>query len=244
MWDALNTRNIPLTAPLDILLAGYVDNSDNLDSFAYLLRTFPNHHCVSISTEARRPAQILDVERGATNPTNKTAIVSWINEQQALGGFPLVYATPSNWDIIVGYFTAADMPQWWEAEWNGDKVITAGTVGHQYANSNNAVPVGAYDSSVMLDYIKGIDVTQPEPLDAGGTFNAVLGVTPVPPTNVPPSASGSPAMDYLIDTWNKVSKLVENSVPLPPSIPAEGTYTYDAATGKFTFAPIPEVVTP
>lgn len=232
MLDSLHPLEIPLSTPLTTLIAAYVDNSSNPNSIQQALTRFPNHTIVSISSEARLPATFLDVERGATSPSDKPDIVRWVNEQAN----PIVYATADNWKIVGGYFSPDNEPQWWEANWNGQQTITDGTMGHQYANSNSAVPIGAYDSSVILDYVKGIDMSQP--LTAAETTAALAEVQVVGPGNNQATAELFPwVMNHL---WETCDAILAKIIPAPPvGIPATGIYTYDSVTGAFTFAPMP-----
>ena len=147
MWDALYPDRIPQGIPTDILIATYVQ----------ACKRFPLNQIVSISSDGVANTQILDVERGAVDPSDRTTIVNWANRQ----AHPIIYCTRSNWNLVRSYFPASETPQWWESLWDGQETITPGSVGHQYVGSSNAIPAGAYDSSVMLDFIKGIDVTQP-----------------------------------------------------------------------------------
>lgn len=149
MYDALEPNGIPLNIEAGALVAGYVDNTSVPDSYARMVKRFPNYRHVSISSHARNAAQVLDVERGAVDPSDRATIVNWVNQQLSGGGKPIIYANTSTWPQVRSYFTTP--PQWWEANWNGQRVINPGTVGHQLAGEPG------YDLSVMLDHIPGID---------------------------------------------------------------------------------------
>lgn len=218
------------------LIAAYVDNSDNPLSYNQAVSAYPKNQIVSISTEARFFAQILDVERGATDPANKSAIVDWINRARYVGGDPIIYATPTNWVMVASYF-GNNPPQWWEANWNGEQTITPGSMGHQYANSDSAVPVGAYDSSVILDYVKGIDMSLPY---NGITQADVVNIyeTPPPVGTDLAADNGSTFQISLAAGLAPVLAAIAKLTPAPAQeFPTSGTFTFDPATGTFTFTP-------
>lgn len=150
MFDSLYPLEIPADTGTDVLIATYVDNDQNPDAIAQAKSRFPNHQLVTISSHALKPAMILDVERGAVDPTDRATIVK--------GGYPLIYANTSTWPGVSAFFGPTTRPLWWEANWNGRPSISVGSVGHQYGGvSQSGPPKISYDVSVMIGFIPGLD---------------------------------------------------------------------------------------
>lgn len=182
MLDSLHPLNIPADTPTDVMIAAYRGHSDNLNSYAQACERFPDHIVVSINSHANANAQVLDVENGAVDPRDESDIVNWVAIQRSIGGDPIIYVQLSNWALIQSYFPT-NPPQWWVAYWeyaDGRPIeIPEGAIGVQYANSDHATPPGAYDSSMMADYIKGIDMPQPEAPTVAEIWSAPIVVPPM-----------------------------------------------------------------
>lgn len=192
MYDALYPSGIPAGTAPDILIAAYVDNTDNPHSIDQAIARFPRNKIVTISSHANAPAMILDVERGAVDPTDKRTIRNWIAKQRAAGGNPIIYCNTSTWPSVKALFDGVPTPQWWAAEWGNSQVIPLGAVGLQWTGKPG------YDISVMEDYIAGID---PNPTP---TEDDVQTTDPVPVPGSEPISAGS--------AWGATSFYTEETV--------------------------------
>jgi len=145
MADSDNAASLP--EGMD-LYAAYVDGQavpGQSGSYAAACVRFGVSKCISISVDGDSPAHFDDVERGAL--TIQQAIVR---------GMPGNYCSLANWPANVAAYRAANkrQPLWWVAGYSTppDPTIPPGAVGHQYTDGT-----GAFDTSVMVDYLPGID---------------------------------------------------------------------------------------
>lgn len=184
MWDALYPNKIPTGIDPTIVIASYIDNHNNPDSHAQAVARFPDHDHVTISSNGDPVAMILDVEPDAEEPTDRNGIIGWVNAKHAQGRIATIYANDSTWPTVLGYLNAAGTTAYrWQALWDGNAVVNAGTIGHQFTGSQAATPPGAYDQSVVdADWLSHV-LTQvappapPVPPAGGGTYTVVAGDT-------------------------------------------------------------------
>lgn len=156
MLDALEPNRIPLASVNPkTLIATYVRHSGNPNAVAQAKARFPRNQLVTISSHGLDLTNILDVERGAIEPSDKADIQRWVAQKWAMKQPPILYCSESTIPQVQSYFTPQVMPAFWEANWNGVPRISLGTIAHQY----DGVP--GYDISVLLDFIPGIDKADP-----------------------------------------------------------------------------------
>lgn len=91
MYDTAQNNQFPSGAQA---YAGYVDGSvGDQPNYAYIVRTFPSAHHLSIALFPGDNADALDVEPGAAAPAD---VPAWYNRQRQRGiGRPCVYASVS-----------------------------------------------------------------------------------------------------------------------------------------------------
>lgn len=177
MLDTLDPDRIPLPQPPRVLIGAYVGHSDNPDSYTQALARFPDHQVVSIAARTHHDAQILDIEHGAVEPNDTATINDWCRRQRARGVTPTLYVNEATWPTVAGRVVGSR--NWWAANWSKGPVIPPGAVGVQYGG----VP-GAFDTSILLDYIPGIDAVPLPPIEddmayltpyIAGLINAPIG---------------------------------------------------------------------
>ena len=150
MLDALFPNDIPLAAALPgNLIAAYLGHASNPQSYAQAVARFPGHQIVSIASTNAVDAQILDVERGAVDPSDFTTMNTWCARQRARGVTPTIYCNVSTWPGVYPHIVGP--VNWWAANWNNGPVIPSNSVGVQYSGQPG------FDISVLIDYIAGID---------------------------------------------------------------------------------------
>lgn len=145
MLDALNSYAIPVPLPEGAtMVAGYIDLADAWTPAAFQRFTNAGIQVVTIArSHLTRGAMVADCEPGCIWPPSNVVDVA-----------PVVYCSESNWLAVRAAYTAANVaqPEYWVAAYPGTgPSIPPGAIGHQYADT------GAYDISVMTDYIEGID---------------------------------------------------------------------------------------
>ena len=213
MADSDNAASLP--EGMD-LYASYIDGQaveGQPESYAAACARFGADKCISISVDGN-PAQAGDVERGAL--TIQQAIVI---------GYPMLYCSLSNWAVNKAAVAAAGKPQplWWVAGYATppDPTIPAGAAGHQYTDGT-----GAYDTSVMADYLPGIDpapVPQEDdvkPIVIGVPTEGVFLFVPAsPPYRIHlPTAADVEAMEYQYGAQQAVTQEFAATIPTFPGV--------------------------
>lgn len=156
MIDALYPNSILMdsVAKSAPLVAAYIDHHVNPDSYNQMVAKFPDRIHIKISGHGTVGAHVLDCE--PSTGTTPADCVPWAVASRKAGIAPTVYcnqeSTSWGWVNVRNEFDKAKVaqPMYWVANYNGNKTIPAGAVGHQYtdldANGHNT-----YDASVMLD---------------------------------------------------------------------------------------------
>lgn len=158
-FDATDVLTLPAGADLYM---GYDDG--NWPNAAAIAAKFPGKTVVRITVfPADNEGDMLDVENGDATPAEAPA---WVAQRRAAGhGGPLVYCAESNRVNVVGAFAVAKvaLPGLFIAAYPGvgAALQEATDVGHQYSDQGGG---GAYDISVVVDYLPGIDSWSPGPL--------------------------------------------------------------------------------
>jgi hypothetical protein len=149
MGDAIHLSDLP--TGLD-LYAGYDDGQ--WPDAAAIAAAFAGKPVIRITVFASdNEGDCLDVETGDATPVQAPG---WVTKRRAAGhGGPLVYCSWSAFPSVQTAFANAGVhaPGYWVAGYpapDGD-AIPAGTVGHQWIDH------GAWDESIMVDYLPGID---------------------------------------------------------------------------------------
>ena len=159
-YDSINVRALPAGADLYL---GYDDgNWPDADTIAQL---FKGKTVVRITVfPGDNEGDMLDVEKGDATAGDAPG---WVQRRREAGhGGPLVYTYESNRAAVIAAFASANvpLPGLFIAAMPGDGAALQRPtdVGHQYAQGGN----GAYDISVVVDHLPGIDPTpapQPAP---------------------------------------------------------------------------------
>lgn len=141
------------------LYAGYDDGLYN--NVTAIKALFPTKTVIAITVKATDNfGDCLDVETGDATPQQAPG---WVKARRQAGhGGPLVYCSEALWPTVSQCFSNAGViaPGYWIAAYPGiGPVLYPGSVGHQFVDH------GAWDESVMADYLVGIDpapIPQPE----------------------------------------------------------------------------------
>lgn len=150
-WDTEHVPSCPADNDPSVAVAAYVNHSDNPHSMDQAIARFGSkgNLIVAINSHANANANVLDVENGAVNPSDKTSIVNWVAEQREAGTIaPTIYMNSSTWPLIKSYFPVNAYPWWWVANWKTPPEPgpwPGATAGHQYGGT------GGYDLSTMTD---------------------------------------------------------------------------------------------
>jgi hypothetical protein len=152
MADSVNPTSLP--AGMD-LYGAYDDGSYN--NVVAVRQRFPSATVIAITVLASdNMGDCLDVENGDATPQDAPA---WVQKRRLAGHLgPLVYCSEAIWPEVRLAFSNAGVlaPGYWIAAYPGiGPVIYPGAIGHQFIDH------GAWDESVMVDYLPGID---PAPL--------------------------------------------------------------------------------
>lgn len=159
MLDALNPDGIPLPLPAGAtMVAGYVDLSDRWPDSAFTRFQAAGAIVTTIARNAStNDGDFLDVEPGLATPAQAPG---WVTMRRNAGhAGPIVYCSYADWSNVRQAFSSQSVaePDYWVADYPGiGPNLYDGSIGHQYTDT------GAYDISVMADYIQGIDMTSPQ----------------------------------------------------------------------------------
>ncbi len=155
------------------VVMGYDDG--NWPDASVLASMFPGMLVIRITTNPNdNEGDMLDVETGDATPASAPA---WTQRRRAAGhGGPLTYF-PDSWrqQVIDAYAAAGvHLPGLFAAAYPGRGAVLqeAGDVGHQYASN------ASYDTSVVIDYLPGIDkdpAPSPTPIPTSGIVKPLSG---------------------------------------------------------------------
>ena len=139
------------------LYAGYDDGLYN--NVTAIKALFPTKTVIAITVKATDNfGDCLDVETGDATPQQAP---DWVKARRQAGhGGPLVYCSEALWPTVRQCFSNAGViaPGYWIAAYPGiGPVLYPGSIGHQFVDH------GAWDESVMADYLVGIDRHQEAP---------------------------------------------------------------------------------
>lgn len=161
MYDSTDVEAIPAGATM---VAGYVGGA--WATYEPLRERFPAATVVSIAVNAGEDAQVLDVESGDATPDE---VPAWATRQRARGQIPTVYASTDTWPAVVAACQGAgvELPEWWEAHYDGDPTLSPGSVAKQYRSDT----ASNLDYSSVAGYWPGVDAPSqgddmPRPSDA------------------------------------------------------------------------------
>jgi hypothetical protein len=203
-YDSINVRALPAGADLYL---GYDDgNWPDADEIA---RTFPGKTVIRTTVNpADNEGDCLDVEKGDATPNDAPG---WIQRRREAGHQgPLVYCSEALRSAVVAAFASAriPLPGLFIAAYPGEgPVLQRPTdVGHQYASNAN------YDTSVVVDYLPGIDPapatpsSNPAPSSAPTPQETSMAITPKfihnGQQNIVQASAGSLWHKYLsVDGW-------------------------------------------
>lgn len=158
-YDSIALANLP---PGGTLYAGYDDGAwPDADAIAH---AFPGATVIRVTVNPLdNEGDCLDVEKGDATPADAPM---WVARRRIAGHIgPLVYCSESLWPQVVHEFSAQKVegPDYWIAGYPGSVGagnLYPGSVGHQYGQGGN----GAYDVSIFVDYLPGIDPAPAAPV--------------------------------------------------------------------------------
>ena len=216
-YDSISAASVPW-APV---VMGYDDG--HWPDAAALGAKYPGATVVRITVDpADNLGDMLDVERGDATPADAPG---WVTRRRAAGhGGPLVYFAESNRAAVLAAFRDAGVPlpgRFVAAMPGvGAALQQPGDVGHQYGQGGG----GAYDISVVVDYLAGIDPPA------------------VVPGPAPPTATSSPrgpmmlhAVSFTTDSQGNGAVILDGGAGSVPGItsapgPVVPWSTFQAAT--------------
>ncbi len=159
MYDAVTVSNLPVGGDL---YAGYDDGL--YANVGAIHARFPGSLVLAITVIASDLyGDVLDVETGDATPVQAP---QWVAARRA-GGHPnpIVYTNSSTWPTVKAAFSSAGIapPIYWIAQYDNAASIpvdwlTAGCVAKQYKGGDTS----PYDTSVVINYIPGIDQESPD----------------------------------------------------------------------------------
>jgi hypothetical protein len=139
MLDTVNVANIPPDKVKEgYWLAGYVDGA--WPTYPQLCKLYPHaQRLISIATDVRSYADVLDVEGGDAAPDQ---VPSWLLKMRADNRLPVVYTSRSNVDAVAAACHKAGVvePYYWTADWTGEAHLNPGAVATQWANGTETYP--------------------------------------------------------------------------------------------------------
>jgi hypothetical protein len=195
MFDTAINSQFPAGAAA---YAGYVDGGvGNQPNYAFIVSTFPKAQHLSIALFAENNADTLDVEAGASTPSD---IPGWYSRQVARGiQRPVIYASASTMNseilgVLSGAGIARSSVRLWSAHYGAGEhicgpascgVLSVNADGTQWTDSAQGLVL---DQSLLLGTFFGTDTTAPQPvteaeLQSGQLNNGhgVFTVIAVPP---------------------------------------------------------------
>lgn len=187
-FDSVNVNDLPADGDLYL---GYRDGA--YANYGQVTARFPGKTVIGVTVFASDDeGDMLDVETG-----DATAVQApgWVTKRRNAGHpAPLVYTYEMNRQAVLDAFTQQNvpLPGLFIAAFpgSGAALQQPTDVGHQYGQGGD----GAYDISVVVDYLPGIDPAPPLPPEAEMASALVY----APPGQGP--GEGGPASLFYLDT--------------------------------------------